>query len=70
METTFITKNEAMINGKHVYLYQMETPIGNIFALKLEGGKDEETITLFGGTEQDKAEKKFKAICKSLLAGK
>lgn len=65
----FYTQQHNTINGRSVWHYLLDTPIGHIHVVQYEA-LSEEIIRFIIDDDNDKAERKFASICKSILRGK
>lgn len=63
------TRSESKINGRGVWYYLIDTPIGQIHVVEYENPQMELTRFLIDGNSE-KATLKYNAICKNILAGK
>lgn len=63
------TQQHNTINGRGIWLYLIDVPIGYIFVVDYESRSKEITRCLIDG-DLDKAERKFASICKGILNGK
>lgn len=57
------------INGRNIWHYLIDTPIGHIHVVQYEA-PSEEIIRFIIDEDNDKAERKFASICKGILNGK
>ena len=62
------TQKHNTINGRQIWLYLIDSPIGYIFIVDYEQPTKEIKRFLFDG-DLDKAERKFNSICKCILNG-
>jgi len=65
----FYTQKESKINGRGVWHYLIDTPIGQIHVVEYEN-KQMELVRFLIDSDLEKATQKFFAICKKILAGK
>jgi hypothetical protein len=63
------TQNESKINGRGVWHYLIDTPIGQIHVVEYENPQMELTRFLID-SDINKAIRKYDAICKSIIAGR
>lgn len=63
------TQNESKINGRGVWHYLIDTPIGQIHVVAYENPQKEIIRFLFD-SNLEKATAKYNAICKNIVAGK
>jgi len=63
------TQNESKINGRGVWHYLIDTPIGQIHVVEYENTQ-KELIRFLIDSDQEKAAAKYNAICKNIVAGK
>ena len=63
------TQNESKINGRGVWHYLIDTPIGQIHVVEYENPQMELTRFLID-SNLEKATLKYNAICKNIVAGK
>lgn len=63
------TQNSAVINGRKVYQYLIDSDIGKISVIQY-GKPTLEIVTELIYNDWDKAEKRFNTICKQILDGK
>ena len=63
------TQNESKINGRGVWHYLIDTPIGQIHVVEYENTQMELTRFLID-SNLEKATAKYNAICKNIVAGK
>lgn len=67
METaTMYTQAESKINGRSVWHFLIDTPIGQIHVVDYEAEDMHIERTIING-DNEKAERKYKAICKKLI---
>lgn len=65
----FYTQQHNIINGHGVWHYLVSTPIGDIHIVEWEGkGMELDRVIIYADNE--KAERKFNAVCKAMLSGK
>lgn len=62
------TQAHNTINGRGVWLYLLDSPIGYIFVVDYETPAKELKRFIWDGN-RDKAERKFKSLCKGILNG-
>ena len=65
----FYTQQHNIINGRGIWHYLIDTPIGQIHVVQYEAPSMEITRFIIDGNN-DKAERKFANICKGILNGK
>ena len=63
------TQEHSIINGRNVWHYLLDTPLGHIHVVEYERPTQELERYIFDG-DNDKAEKKYASICKAILSGK
>jgi hypothetical protein len=63
------TQNESKINGRGVWHYLIDTPIGQIHVVEYENPQ-KELIRFLIDSNLEKATAKYNAICKNIIAGK
>jgi len=63
------TQNESKINGRSVWHYLIDTPIGQIHVVEYENPQKELIRFLIDGN-LEKATAKYNAICKNIVADK
>jgi hypothetical protein len=63
------TQNESQINGRGVWHYLIDTPIGQIHIVEYENPQ-KELIRFLIDNNLKKATLKYNNICKKILAGK
>ena len=63
------TQNESKINGRGVWYYLIDTPIGQIHVVEYENPQ-KELIRFLIDSNREKATLKYNAICKNIIAGK
>ncbi len=63
------TQNESKINGRSVWHYLIDAPIGQIHVIEYENPQMELTRFLIDG-DLEKATVKYNTVCRNLLAGK
>lgn len=66
MEATVYTQEHAEINGRNVWFYLINSPIGNIAVVDYEQSGLEIKRKLFDG-DYDKAMRYYKSTCRKLL---
>lgn len=69
MNATVYTQMENIINGRHIWLYLIATPIGNIAVVDYEQPTKEIKRKLFNES-YEKAEAYFESVCKKIVSGK
>lgn len=69
MEARIYTQNTATINGRKIWHYLVDTDIGQICVVQYEKST-KEIVTELIFNDWDKAEKKFRSVCKQMLNGK
>ena len=70
MEANIITINESAINGRHVWMYKVESGLPDILVVQHEQ-PDKQIITeVFSSKEADKAMKRYNGAIKAMLSGK
>lgn len=67
-EAKFYTQKESRINGRGVWLYLIDCPIGYIYIVEYEDRRLGLNRFIFGA-DLDKAERKYDAICTKILKG-
>lgn len=65
----FSQLEHMVLNGRNIWHYMVDTPIGEIHAVQYEAPDLELHTTLIYISNQ-KAEKLFKKLCKDMIAGK
>ena len=65
----FYTQQHNTINGRGVWHYLIDTPIGHIHVVEYEQ-QSRELVRFIIDADNDKAERKFTSICKGILNGK
>ena len=68
MQAYFYTQQQNVINGRNVWHHLIDSPIGHIHAVQYEK-ETLEIVTFLIEADNDKAERKFKSICKAILNG-
>jgi hypothetical protein len=63
------TQNGSKINGRGVWHYLIDTPIGQIHVVEYENPR-KELIRFLIDSDLGKATLKYNTICKKILAGK
>ena len=63
------TQNESKINGRGVWHYLIDMPVGQIHIIEYENPQKELVRHLIDG-DLEKATAKYNAVCRNLLAGK
>jgi hypothetical protein len=63
------TQNESKINGREVWHYLLDSPIGQIHVVGYENPRKEITRFLID-SDINKAIRKYGAICKGIIAGR
>lgn len=63
------TQNESKINGRGVWHYLIDTPIGQIHVVEYENTQME-LIRFLIDSNMEKARAKYNAICKNIVAGR
>lgn len=66
---TLYTQNESKINGRGVWHYLIDAPIGQIHVVEYESPQ-KELIRFVINSNLEKATTKYNAICKNIVAGK
>ena len=69
MEATVYTQDTMQYNGRHVWFYLVNSPIGNIGVVDYEMKNMETARRLFDGN-YEKAENYYKYTCKKMIDGK
>ena len=64
----FFTQAHNTINGRGIWMYLLDSPIGYIFVVEYEQLSKELKRFIFDG-DHDKAERKFNSNCKGILNG-
>lgn len=63
------TQNESKINGRTIWHYLIDTPIGQIHVVEYENPQKELVRHLID-SDLEKATAKYNTICKNIIAGK
>ena len=63
------TQQHNTINGRGIWHYLIDTPIGHIHVVEYES-QSRELFRFLIDQDNEKAERKFASICKSILNGK
>lgn len=61
-EASFYTQEDAVINGKHLWVHLVSTPIGGIWVVQIEHALGIETYLYF---DREPAYKKFRQLLNS-----
>lgn len=69
MEARVFTQHTSTINGRSVWHYLIDTPLGNINVVQYEQASKEIKTFLFE-EGYDEAEAKYGKLCKGILNGK
>ena len=70
MNATVFTQKENTINGYHVWLYLVSTPIGHIIVVDYEVAGEKNIVRKLFDENYEKAEAYFDSVCRKKLAGK
>lgn len=70
MNATVYTQAENVINGRHVWLYLISSPIGNVAVVDYEEAGDPKIVRKIFDERYDKAEAYFDSVCRKIIGGK
>lgn len=63
-------QRENVINGRHAWLWLIQTSIGNFAVVQYEHAGDPYIVEKIFREDYDKAEAYFETICKKMVSGK
>ena len=70
MNATVYTQKENIINGRHIWLYLISSPIGRIIVVDYEESGDPAIVRKLFNENYDKAEMYFDTVCRKIISGK
>lgn len=69
LECVFSIMSRSVIKGRRVWLYELKTPIGDLYIVQWEKQRSELEEKYFGHSYQ-KAHKHYTSVCNKILEGK